>query len=142
MNDYVAMSDPHGILIGFLNNLISDFDFILDNNFSPLHGRVEIIDSVWQEVREQVLSAINSIETMTPAQLVDELRKAGIPPIQIEWEIEEYDRICQPFNRMATGLKTGERKIGHVGDGLRQTIRPVSRWYNIILGSLSYAFEK
>ncbi len=122
------MSDIHSILIGFLNNLISDFDFILDKRFSPLHARVEKIDSVWQEVKQQILSTINSIETMTSAQLVDEFKKADIPPIQIEWEIEEYDKIRQPLNRMATGLKTGEIKVGHIGgDGLRQAIRPVSR---------------
>lgn len=134
------MSDLHGLLTCFLNNLISDFDFILDQKFSPLHAQVEKIDSVWQEVKEQILSTINSVETMTLAQLVDEFKKAGIPPIQIEWEIEEYDKIRQPFNRIATGLKTGETKIGHIGDGMRQAFRPVSRWYNIILGSLSSAF--
>jgi len=72
------MSDLRGILIGFLNNLISDFDFILDQKFSPLRKRVDNIDkidSVWQEVKEQVLSTINSIETMSSAQLVDGFRK-------------------------------------------------------------------
>ena len=134
------MSDLHGMVIGFLNNFISDFDFILDKSYRVVRGKDEKIVSVWQEVREQVLSTINSIETMTSAQLVDEFNKAGIPPIQIEWEIEEYDQIRQLFNRIATGLKTGETKIGHIGDGLRQAVRPVSRWYNIILGSLSSAF--
>lgn len=70
---------------------------------------------------------------MTSAELVDELRKACIPPIQIEWEIEEYDKIRQPFGKISQALKTGEMKIGHVGGGLRQAIRPVPRWYNIML---------
>ena len=57
------MSGLHGMVIGFLNNFISDFDFILDKSYRILRGQDEKIVSVWQEVREQVLSTINSIET-------------------------------------------------------------------------------
>ena len=134
------MSDLHSMVIDFLNNFISDFDFILDPKFRLLNGQVEIIRSVWQEVKEQVLSTINSIEIMASAQLVDELRKANLPPIQIEWEIEEYDKIRQPFNKIAEKLKHGEAKIGHVRPDLITATRPVPRWYNIILGSLSSVF--
>jgi len=134
------MSDLHGILIGFLNNFVNDFDIILDKRFGILRGQVERIESVWQEVKEQALSTISSIETMTSAQLVDELNKVGLPPSQIEWEIEEYDKIHEPFHRITEGLKNGETKIGHVRNGLREATRPITRWYNIILGSLSSAF--
>jgi len=134
------MSDLHSLVIGFLNNFISDFDFILDKRFRVLRGQDEKIASVWQEVREQVSSTINSIETMPSAQLVDKLKKAGLPPSQVEWEVEEYDKIRQPFNKMVEALKHGETKIGHVGSGLREATRTVTGWYNILLGSLSSAF--
>ena len=70
------------------------------------------------------------------------MSKAGFSVAQIEWEIRECDRIGGDFHRAANPHNSGRMIKNPPKDAFSKGLRPLLRWFNIVLRSLSYSFPE
>lgn len=134
------MSDVKTEVIEFLSTVIRDFEFIVDNRQRLLIIPGHNILDVWTEVSKNIVSVMNQVETMTAEQLIAELNEVGFSVAQIEWEIERCGVIGIPFHKKTDSFREGTMVSNPPKDAFNKPLRPLLRWFNITLGSLSYAF--
>jgi hypothetical protein len=134
------MPDLKAQVMEFLSTTLSDFEFIVDNHQRLINRPGNKIGNVWTKVRENIVSVTNQIDKMTVEQLTDKLSEVSFSVAQIEWEIEECRVIGIPFHAVSEQFRKGELIENPPRDLFNKGLRPLLRWLNITLGSLSYAF--
>jgi len=128
------------ILIQFLNTVQKDFEFIMINKKRILNTTNEKIDSVWKEVKSTLEKTINQVEYMEMTQFYERISEVGLSTVQIEWEIEECEYLGEGFHMISDKWNSGTMVKNPPRETFTERLRPLLRWYNITLGTISLAF--
>ncbi len=80
------MPDLKTEIIEVLRTAINDFDYIIVTQ-RILNGPYDKIADVWSQQRNNMLSVISQIDSMTIEQISGKLGEYGLSAKQLEWEI-------------------------------------------------------
>lgn len=125
------------MVTGFLKNVDKYLSIIVEHQQVLLERPDGEIQEVWDEVKQKLSSLIDDLGKFKEGEFVKKLEDSeiGISPRQLRWEIEEFNKVREEFDKLT---ETPPRNIGVVG----KILRKILRWLNIILDSLSAIFPQ